>query len=284
MLLLLKPWQEVTNLKLASQTWSQAFDSFLSTASLKAKNVIAGIQYLYEAWTAAEEEQDSEDDDELIHLDKGWCRHPDDDLELSEDAEISEDIFTEEGLTLLQNSLIPLWEEFHGRLAVEHAKEAKIFISDNEHWSLNPECKFIATATGDDLQRLMDWRMHMDSDVNVQNQGSDFALAELEQTYTSGKVTQLDEGDSGGTVSLVSSNTTAESSLPSVDPSELNLDQFHAYDIITWHLDQTLAGLKPPPLWMIIHGEGGMGKSQVIQTITDYFTHKIGRASCRERV
>ena len=49
MLLLLKPWREVTDLKLPSQTWSQAFDSFLSTTSLKAKNIIAGIQYFYEA-------------------------------------------------------------------------------------------------------------------------------------------------------------------------------------------------------------------------------------------
>ena len=100
----------------------------------------------------AKEEWDSADDDELIHLDKGRRRHADDNLELSEDAEISEDIFTEEGLTLLQNSLIPLQEEFHGRLAVEHAKQAKIFISNNERWSLNPERKSIATATGDDLQ------------------------------------------------------------------------------------------------------------------------------------
>ena len=123
----------------------------------------------------------------------------------------------------------------------------------------------------------MDWQTHMDSDVNAQNQGSDSALAELEQTYTSGKVTRLDEGDSRGTVSLVSSNTTAKSSLPSVDPSELNPDQFCAYNIITWHLDQTLAGLKPLPLRMIIHGKGGMGKSRVIQTVTDYFAHKSSK-------
>ncbi|KAF9487115.1 hypothetical protein BDN71DRAFT_1370705, partial [Pleurotus eryngii] len=27
----------------------------------------------------------------------------------------------------------------------------------------------------------------------------------------------------------------------------------------------------PPPLWMIVHGEGGTGKLKVIQTITSYF-------------
>ena len=81
-------------------------------------------------------------------------------------------------MTLVQNSLIPLREEFHGQLAVELTKQAKIFIN-NERWSLN--IKSIATATGDDLRQLMDWWTHMDSDVNAQNQGSDSALAELEQ-------------------------------------------------------------------------------------------------------
>ena len=123
------------------------------------------------------------------------------------------------------------------------------------------------------------WWMHMDRDVNAQNQGSNSALSELEQIYASGVVTHLDEGDedSGNTVSLVSSDTTAESSLPSVDPLELNLDQFCTYDIIIWHLDQTLTGSKLLPLQMIIHSKGGMGKSQVIQTMTDYFASKSSK-------
>ena len=70
---------------------------------------------------------------------------------------------------------------------------------------------------------------------------------------------------------------TSESSLPSVNPSELNPDWFCAYDIITWHLDKTLTGLKLPPLWMIIHGEGGMGKSWVIQTMMENFTSKSSK-------
>ena len=92
MLLLLKPWQEVTDLKPPLQTWSQAFDTFLSTASPKAKDVITGIQYFYESQTAAEQEWDNTDDKELAHLDMGWCRHADDDLELGKDAKISKDV------------------------------------------------------------------------------------------------------------------------------------------------------------------------------------------------
>ena len=42
-------------------------------------------------------------------------------------------------------------------------------------------------------------------------------------------------------------------------------------------LDQTLAGANPPPLRMLIHGEGGTGKSKDIQTTTEYFSHRAAR-------
>ncbi|KAF8076844.1 hypothetical protein FPV67DRAFT_1387534, partial [Lyophyllum atratum] len=51
----------------------------------------------------------------------------------------------------------------------------------------------------------------------------------------------------------------------------LREDQRRAYDIVAWHLDQTLSGRKPPPLRMILQGEGGTGKSKVIQTVTEAF-------------
>jgi hypothetical protein len=66
----------------------------------------------------------------------------------------------------------------------------------------------------------------------------------------------------------------AEASITAVEPSELKLDQFHAYNIIVWHLDQTLAGNKPLPLRMIILGEGSTGKSKVIQMVIEYFVQK----------
>jgi hypothetical protein len=59
--------------------------------------------------------------------------------------------------------------------------------------------------------------------------------------------------------------------LEAVDPSMLNNEQRRAYDVVMWHLDQTLSGKNPPPLRMIIHGEGGTGKSKILQTITKAF-------------
>ena len=58
------------------------------------------------------------------------------------------------------------------------------------------------------------------------------------------------------------------------DVQSLNDEQQHAYDIINWHLEETIAGKKPPQLLMNIPGEGGVGKSRLIQTITRNFEEK----------
>ena len=50
--------------------------------------------------------------------------------------------------------------------------------------------------------------------------------------------------------------------------------QRRAFDIVEWHLNATLAGNQPPPLRMILYGEGGTGKSKVIQTISAMFRAK----------
>ncbi|PBK58624.1 hypothetical protein ARMSODRAFT_854946, partial [Armillaria solidipes] len=54
----------------------------------------------------------------------------------------------------------------------------------------------------------------------------------------------------------------------------LKEDQRRAYEIIMWHLDETLSGREPPPLRMILYGEGGTGKSRVIQTVTQAFASR----------
>ncbi|TFK61795.1 hypothetical protein BDN72DRAFT_777857, partial [Pluteus cervinus] len=66
-------------------------------------------------------------------------------------------------------------------------------------------------------------------------------------------------------------NPASEDALSSLDVSELNDSQRRAYDIITWHLKQSIDARDPPPLRMLIHGEGGTGKSKVIQTVTQSF-------------
>jgi hypothetical protein len=84
--------------------------------------------------------------------------------------------------------------------------------------------------------------------------------------------------------------------LPSVDscqpatkrtlntPGHLNREQVKAHSIVGNHLLAHLEGKKPPQLLMVVRGEGGTGKSTVINAITETFSelrasHLLGKTA-----
>ena len=277
MLMLLKPWRDLhLDLKSPTQSWTAAFDQYLSGAPERVKFVISGIQYFHDCDTAAKERRDEEDQLEEI---VGQRAHEFDfngeldGTELGEDVEDAEVRYSEEGLASLVASQTPLQEETHAHLAVEIAKRARIFASGASRWELDQRNSDIANATGDDLRKLLSWKAQMKRDVLTQNTDSDAPCTDNDSSGDSGRVDRLDQNNfpvSQPEVSILA----AETSLPPVDPSKLKADQFQSYDIIAWHLEQTLARMEPPPLRMIMYGEGGTGKSKVIQTVTEIFAQQ----------
>ena len=63
----------------------------------------------------------------------------------------------------------------------------------------------------------------------------------------------------------------AEMAHPFISEVPLNKEQRCAFDIVYSHLKVTLAGRKPPQLQMLIIGEGGTGKTVVINKLTVMF-------------
>ena len=59
-----------------------------------------------------------------------------------------------------------------------------------------------------------------------------------------------------------------------IDIDQMNEDQRRAYDIVDWHLHETIEGKSPPQLLMFIPGEGGVGKTKVIRDIIQNFEEK----------
>lgn len=273
MLVLLKPWRNIrTDLKAPSESWEQAFEKFVSKAPSKVLQIISGIQYLHECETAAKQRRNNDGSSGTANGRHGQVYGGlDDDFDLGEDVQVlpSEEPQTEEGLENLKSSLTPLGEELHGRHAVETGKAAKIFANDNLMWAVDAT-QTIANATGDDLRRLLSWRAQMEADINKQNEGADQPIIEQDDTAEVACL-EITRPRPAQVTHIELGNEASEASLPGVDPSELRTDQRRAHDIVIWHLDQTLAGAQPPPLRMIIYGEGGTGKSKVIQTITDSF-------------
>ncbi|KAI9069329.1 hypothetical protein FKP32DRAFT_1556688, partial [Trametes sanguinea] len=48
MLMLLKPWRDLRQLKLPSQTWQEAFEDFRATLPSEMRYVLEGIQYYHD--------------------------------------------------------------------------------------------------------------------------------------------------------------------------------------------------------------------------------------------
>ena len=283
--MLLKPWRNVkTDLKVSSQSWEDAFQEFLVAAPNKIINILSGIQYYHQCrWSAKQQAQQYEgwDDSIVTAQTDGMQTHTDN---VNGVTGISTQI-TEERLRVLQSSEKVTMEDLHAFSAIESARFTRLFEErDSEAWteaekrSNSPvDLQFALggrRCENGDLQNMIQWKAQMEADIQRQN-----------PDFNATSFPYADEDDLGTVLSLDKMSNTiaeepgisylhesrAEEALSAVDPSMLRYDQFRAYDIITGHLQETLAGRNPPPLRMLIHGEPGTGKSKVIQTTTEHF-------------
>ena len=162
-------------------------------------------------------------------------------------------------------------EYIHGLLGVEAAKIQGVFRDGSEDWDIWEEQE-VATAANNIDTKLQRWRFQLEqsslltdnhdplsgpeehsSEARVQ------AIADLWQNEVRNEGTNICEREDMWKDVLHN------------QVERLNDDQQLAYDIIDWHLNETISGKKPPQLLMVIPGEGGVGKTKLIQTITQNF-------------
>lgn len=154
-------------------------------------------------------------------------------------------------------------------MAVEAARIRGIFSDRDEDWMVDEERK-VEKATEDVDDILGIWRTQMERLSSTTDDGH-FSLDTIQETQDSEvlPISQLwEDGHEDGQL-----NTEDEDSTDRLEEEVeiLNEEQRRAYDIVNWHLEETMIGRKPPQLLMMIPGEGGVGKSKVIQTITRNF-------------
>ena len=263
---LLKPWRNLkTDLKPPDQTWEGAFEDFLDHASWRDKRIIAGLQYFHECASAAVA-NDSADSafSRRLSQDAEDTHHEDEDV-----LAVNEGL-SEEGLVELKATAVPYREQLHGLLAIEVARRAKIFSNEDSSWS----CKttpLLRIATDEDLQMISSWASQLQA--NVEQKNARPIPTPPTQTDQNGSIEPLaDQAVSTPTISLLSQVlVNSEEALDGINVAQLKQDQARAYGIIKWHLEQTLKGADPPPLRMVLYGEGGTGKSRVIQTVAKAF-------------
>ncbi len=272
MLMLLKPWRSLeSDLKCSDQTWSEAFAEFTSSAPANIIRIISGIQYHHDCRMAARN-REGEDD---LPIDASEVARDRDENELGDGVVEPDSVITEEAILRLQNSQISPGEMHHAMHAIEIAKGVKVFRDLGSTWEV-ASGHAVSNATGGDMVQVAEWKAQMQKDVMRQNGLDDATAEEPALTTDSGAVQRLDVDATAGPSTVRAQVPPAElpGTLIAASPAALKDEQFRAFDIMRWHLNETLAGNEPPPLRMIIYGEGGTGKSKVIQTITEEFIRR----------
>jgi hypothetical protein len=160
-------------------------------------------------------------------------------------------------------------EYIHGVLAVEAGKLKKILPEERCTWMCavendvrigNEEDTIKMSRWKDELQRLMEKEI-----------GGDEELSKVhERVYDEGDVLPIERLLSENSIISKTPASDAQGTGED-DPTYLNEEQRRAFDIIDWHLRKTLAGEELPQLRMVILGEGGTGKSRVIQAVAAHF-------------
>lgn len=267
MLTLLKPWRKLKeDLKSPTESWAAAFGAFSASATPRVRRALSGIQYFHECESAAQKDRDSAGS------------HPN---RVPADAQILDDEsgtdhtphpqgFSEEGLALLKAGNVSVREEVHGQMAIEIAKHIGIFGNDQNDWTLSQHA-VPSNATEEHLARISMWHNLLQSAVDEKANASNTPLPENANTATIERSTLLGDPSLDTPATILLQSAASEQALLAVDPDHLKPDQLRAYRIVTWHLGETLRGSDIPPLRMVLYGEGGTGKSRVIQTITEAF-------------
>ncbi|THH14508.1 hypothetical protein EW146_g5828 [Bondarzewia mesenterica] len=271
MLVLLKPWRNIhRDLRAESETWAEALETFLNNADNQIRKRIEGFQYYHECAVAAQEN---------IQKKKAGDAVDEEDYEIEDDVENEEEEeMTEEGLTALLADQTNHREKVYAHVALAHATNAGIFTDETMTPTAHTSqlLKGVTKANDTHIRLLRLWKEEMDKAVVRQNE-----IGSNKDSRERGHASIVVNGEASvqplfpqtqPTCRLNSSvHDGAETAMTPLVPSELNKDQKRAYDIISWHLRENLAGKDPPPLRMVIHGEGGTGKSKVIQTVTELF-------------
>jgi hypothetical protein len=138
-------------------------------------------------------------------------------------------------------------------------------MGDKTRWNVSHPDR-ISNATEEQLEQLKKWRDHMRNDVlalnNLFPEGRDETPEADEASVDMLHMPRPTEPEVPNNMNEATLANAAETeALTSLAINELKADQRRAFDVVIWHVKQTLAGKKPPPLRMVLYGEGSQKSS-----------------------
>lgn len=270
-LVLLKPWRRLSELRLPGCSWEQSLQAFLDSASKCVHDIIGNIQFFYDSRDAAAKRRlrELQEDSETRYSRHMFINPADEEGEEGNSEAFPIDLsdWCDEDFEDLERSFYDARELFYGFEAVQLAQSAGVF-SRSENLP-GAHTYSYRTATSTDLRQLEQWEALLLKDATEQVKARHLpqqAETSLPTNSVQGLAAVLTD-----VLPLTQEDLGLGQGLEPAELSSLNDAQRRAHDMVIEHLRDTLAGKRPPQLKMIIYGEGGTGKSKVIQTITESF-------------
>ncbi|KAF8545974.1 hypothetical protein OG21DRAFT_1528133 [Imleria badia] len=169
-------------------------------------------------------------------------------------------------------------DALHGKMAVQIADDFEIFPKGTEMTNSMSRFLTLEWQQRTTLLLSLSGRKNVRAQTKALTQTKKSSLLICTSQDGSPDVVPLNAngpGDNTGTPNRVATTFSNERDCQNIQPERfLKVDQLHAYAIIIWHLEETLADQNPPPLRLNINGEGGTGKSKLIEAITNYFASR----------
>ncbi|KAF5321196.1 hypothetical protein D9619_001956 [Psilocybe cf. subviscida] len=277
MLLLLKPWTNLENLKQPGETFEGNFRCMMASADRTTEVFVDNVQYYHECLdSAAEDDQEysrqewsTGDDDNLRQTEGDAMGYEDDEAEA---GEVVERPITEDDIERALLSIGDPRGQANAEAAMDDAFSAGIFDDeDSAHIPISQQ----QIATINDMNKILIWEKQLrdTTRVTADERGVvDLSGAGEAQPTTAERTEEVAPGTTWD-------GHTEREELLSVRPkwAMLNAEQRRAHDIVEDRLLKYMQG-DCEQLLMLLLGQGGTGKSTLIGAITETFQYH-GQAS-----
>lgn len=234
-LTLLKPWEDLSELKTDVETFDEVFDRFVNNSNKQIRDVIENIQYYYECYDGAKRRQETQNEGGERTIDHEVDACPQD---LTTDSLVyaPENIdITEEDIELAYELRGAMRERWYAQVAMNTAYEQGVFSEEKAHTVFLP---LADKADPDQLVTIEHWAEELRKATRREAEGGPGLFSKFDGAAPTPSIMH-------GWVESVEEDNIDKPKTINARPKRdlLNKDQRRAHDIIEDQLRKRLAGI-----------------------------------------
>nr|GAT44847.1 predicted protein [Mycena chlorophos] len=269
-LTLLKPWRALQDIQGSFDNFEEALADFEQDCDARTRRIIENLEYFHECSQSANRRHKDSRVESEFDVDAELGHEETDNAQHAAPLVVDEEAINEARRTKISSS-----EQAFGAQAMKIAAQCGIFADTSA--TAVPERLHAQRATEEEELQYKEW----DVAVGAITRATDFVRDNTQVIRPDG------DGDTGQVIAQPSADslTASESTVIVLSTEDtrqrseiqhraleiLNEEQRRAHDIIEKHLTRTLKGEEVSQLLMIVQGEGGTGKTVLLNAVSHTF-------------